>query len=148
MSPKMNLMLGSSVSRGVRDKGIQGSVEVTGRVPYEAVHAYLMNSTLFVLPSLNEGLPNALIQAMAAGLPIVASRVGGIPEAVRDGIDGLLVEPGSPSELADRMIRILEDRKLALKLAKNAKYAAKRYKADDIVERYINLFELCSQDFK
>jgi len=133
------------ILRYVRDKGIQEKVEITGKVPYEAVHTYLTNSTLFVLPSLNEGLPNALIQAMAAGLPIVASKVGSIPEAVRNGIDGLLVKPGSPNELAESIARILKDRELALKLARNAKSSAERYRADYIIEKYTRLFEACSE---
>ena len=62
---------------------------------------------VFVLPSLNEGLGMATIEAMASRVPVVASRVGGIPEIVRDRETGLLVEPGSPEQLAEAILEIL-----------------------------------------
>jgi glycosyltransferase involved in cell wall biosynthesis len=68
----------------------------------------LARMDLFVLPSLfGEGLPMVLLEAMAAGVPIVAARVEGVPEAIRDGIDGLLVPPGSAEELARAVARIV-----------------------------------------
>jgi glycosyltransferase involved in cell wall biosynthesis len=63
---------------------------------------------LFVLPSLyGEGMPMVVLEAMAAGLPIVSTTVEGIPEVVRQGLDGLLVKPGDPAELADALLRFV-----------------------------------------
>lgn len=64
---------------------------------------------VFVLPSILEGLPNAILEAMSAGLPVVATRVGGVPEIVRDGVTGLLVEPAFAFQLADAMITLGTD---------------------------------------
>ena len=64
---------------------------------------------LFVQPSLHEGLPNTVLEAMAAGLPVVATGVGGTPEAVVDGVTGLLVRPGDPEPLARAISRLLDD---------------------------------------
>jgi len=75
----------------------------------------------FVLPSLTEGLGTSVLDAFALGVPVVASRAGGIPEMVEDGKTGLLVEPGNPEALASAILRILENRGLAEHLARNAK---------------------------
>ncbi len=73
------------------------------------VNAELTRMDLFVLPSLfGEGLPMVVLEAMAAGVPTVASRVEGVPEAIRDAQDGLLAEPGNPQDLADAIERVMD----------------------------------------
>jgi glycosyltransferase involved in cell wall biosynthesis len=73
----------------------------------------LAEATVSVLPSLSEGLSNVVIESMAAGLPVVSTRVGGNPEAVEDGVTGLLVPPGEPGALARAMCEVLENSELA-----------------------------------
>jgi glycosyltransferase involved in cell wall biosynthesis len=82
---------------------------------------------VFVLPSLNEGMGRALVEAMAAGRPIVASRAGGIPEVLADGQAGLLVEPANAGALAEALARVLGDPALAARLAEAARPRAERY---------------------
>jgi glycosyltransferase involved in cell wall biosynthesis len=72
---------------------------------------------LSVLPSESEGLPNAILEAMAAGVPVVATCVGGIPEIIENGQNGLLVPPQNPQALAEAILRILRDSNLAMRLA-------------------------------
>lgn len=74
----------------------------------EDVVPFLHAMNVFVLPSRTEGLPITILEAMAAGKPVVATPVGGIPEVVRDGETGLLVPPGDPGRLAEAVIRLLE----------------------------------------
>jgi glycosyltransferase involved in cell wall biosynthesis len=73
------------------------------------VPALLGASTVAVMPSLNEALSNALLESMAAGVPTVATRVGGTPEALTDGESGLLVPPGDMASLAAAVCRLLDD---------------------------------------
>ena len=69
----------------------------------------LAGCDVFVLSSRFEGLPVALMEALGLGLPVVATRVGGIPELVTDGVEGLLVPPGAPDRLADALMTVLDD---------------------------------------
>lgn len=85
--------------------GIGGAVHLVGH--REEVDACLAGMDCFVLPSLNEGMGRALIEAMAAGLPVIASQVGGIPALIRDGKNGLLVPAGNSRALADALRRVL-----------------------------------------
>lgn len=76
----------------------------------------LSECAVSVLPSLSEGLSNTLLESMAAGVPVVATNVGGNPEVVQEGRTGFLVAPRNPDALADRICRVLEDRELASRL--------------------------------
>jgi glycosyltransferase involved in cell wall biosynthesis len=82
----------------------------------EDVPSLLLASDVFVLSSLAEGLPLALLEAMAVGLPVVASRVGGVPDVVRGGENGILVRPGMPLSLAEGMLELMEDPEQARRL--------------------------------
>lgn len=86
--------------------GLAGAVEWTGFT--RDVDSELAQMDLFVLPSLfGEGLPMVILEAMAAGVPVVATRVEGVPEAIRDGRDGLIAEPGDPDSLAGAIARVV-----------------------------------------
>lgn len=89
--------------------GLQASVDLPGWVDARERAALLDTATVFVLPSHAEGLPMSLLEAMAHGAPVVATAVGGIPEAVRDGVDGVLVAPGDTGALAAAVLGLLAD---------------------------------------
>jgi glycosyltransferase involved in cell wall biosynthesis len=88
------------VEAAVRAGGLAERTRFTGTVPYEAVPAWLDAADLMVLPSFNEGMPLSVLEALASGRPVVASRVGGTPELVSDPRYGLLVPPGDAPALA------------------------------------------------
>jgi len=81
---------------------------------------YYSLADVFALPSHSEGSPNALLEAMAAGVPIVDCKVGGVPETVEDSSSALLVPPSDPAAMAGALARVLEDRALAARLVSNA----------------------------
>ena len=92
----------------VKRLGVQGNVRFLGHVPQALLPTLYASSTTFVLPSLfGESFGIVLLEAMSAGLPVVASRVGGVGEIVEDGVTGLLVEPGDIAGLAAALIEIL-----------------------------------------
>lgn len=122
-SPRF-LIIGEGELRGELERQAE-TLGVAGHVTFAGartdVPAQLRDMDMFVLPSLWEGLPYVLLEAMAAGLPIVASGVDGVKEVLRDGVNALLVAPGDPSELRAGIERLLADSRLRNRLAENAR---------------------------
>ena len=100
-----------------KDHQVADIVDWHADVPYEDIPALLQDSDLFVLASRNEGFPLALLEAGAAGLPVIATRVGGVPEIIVDGETGLLVPVDDVSALAAAISRLLNDSQEADRLA-------------------------------
>jgi len=100
--------------------GLEDKVIFTGRITRDKLPLYYAASNLFVLPSLHEGHCVALLEAMATGLPIVATRVGGNIESVLDGYNGFLVPPKNPEALAKAILKILLDDNLELEFRNNS----------------------------
>ncbi|MBI3321372.1 MAG: glycosyltransferase family 4 protein [Candidatus Omnitrophica bacterium] len=102
---------------------------------------YLQAADLVVLPSLAEGMSNALLEAMACGLPCVASRIGGNVELVTDGENGCLVEPGHPEQLAEAITRLLQDEQARRRFGAEGRHRVERhYAMGRITERYLTLY--------
>jgi glycosyltransferase involved in cell wall biosynthesis len=101
-------------------------IEMVGLVPREALRDLLDAATLVVLPSRSEGLGRVVLEASARSRPVVASRVGGIPELVEDGETGLLVQPEDPAALAAAVLRILDDPAAAAEMGRRGRELAAR----------------------
>lgn len=101
--------------------GILDKVIFRGIVPYSQVADYMKVSEMLLFPSWAEGLPNVVLEAMASGLPVVTTSVGGIPEVVEDGVTGLLVPPKDADALATAALRIIEDNELRQRCIRNAR---------------------------
>jgi 2-deoxystreptamine N-acetyl-D-glucosaminyltransferase/2-deoxystreptamine glucosyltransferase len=102
-------------------------ITLTGFVEHSAVPAVLASLDVLVLPSAYEEMGSVLVEAMASGLPVVASAVGGIPEVVRDGGTGLLVPPGDVEALTAALDRLAADPDLRARLAEGARARARGY---------------------
>lgn len=124
----------------IASQGLAGVVRLAGF--RDDVWPYLAAADVFCLPSRMEGMPNALLEAMAAGRPIVATDVGGVPEAIESGLSGLLTRPGEPVELAAGLERLLTDAELACRLGRAARAAVdERFLARHVVARYGEWYE-------
>lgn len=102
----------------------------------------LQDTDVFVLPSLWEGLSIALIEAMAAGKPVVATAVSGTPEVVLDGITGLLVRPRDPNDLAEKLLALVSDTSLASRLGKEAEdFVLQRIEPSRIIAETLKVYD-------
>jgi glycosyltransferase involved in cell wall biosynthesis len=150
--------------RGLRDRGVDATLCMVGDGPdrsqlEERAHELgIVRDTLFlgyqedvapyyaafdalVLPSANEGTPVSAIEALAAGRPVVATRVGGVPDVVRDGEDGFLVEAGATDELAERLERLARDPELRERMGEAGRQRVlPRYAVDRLVDDVDRLY--------
>jgi len=103
---------------------LESSVKILGRVDQHEIPKYLVTEDIFVNPSIVDNYPNSILEAFACGLPVVTTSAGGIPYLVKNGTNGLLVNPGDYEAMARAMIRLSKDHELCLKLAKAGKATA------------------------
>jgi glycosyltransferase involved in cell wall biosynthesis len=127
------------VARRIEALGLSDAFRLLGS--HDDVPGLLEAADLFVLPSRSEGQPNAAIEAMAMGLPIVASRVGGVPEVARHGEEALLVDPESPAALAAACLEILGAPDLAKRLGRSGYERARaKFSLETMLHRYEDLY--------
>jgi glycosyltransferase involved in cell wall biosynthesis/peptidoglycan/xylan/chitin deacetylase (PgdA/CDA1 family) len=123
-----------------RDLGVTSRVTFLGH--RDDVPEVLKGADVFVLPSRSEAFPNSIMEAMASGLPVVASAVGGIPELVMDGRTGRLVPPGKPDALADALLSVLDDPERAADFGRaGRRVIAETYSFDRMVGQFETLYE-------
>lgn len=118
----------------------RGEVEWRGWLEPGDRDALMREADIFVLPATSEGLPLALLEAMAVGLGIVATKVGGIPDVLTDNRDALLVDPGDPLSLAAALSRLANDAKLRRQLGEAARERSLRLSAEEVTGRLDDLY--------
>ncbi|HBL19046.1 MAG TPA: hypothetical protein DD417_20360 [Elusimicrobia bacterium] len=130
---------GGEFQRFLRRLGIADRVRLTGALPPRRVASLLARCLFFAHPSRLENMPMALLEAMAAGKAVAASRAGGIPEAVADGRSGLLFPAGSVRGLQAALTRLHSDSGLRTRLGRAALRRARDFSWDRIADRYLEL---------
>ena len=125
-----------------RDPRYQAHITWCGPLPHEALRPLYQQSHVCVVPSLFENSPTVCLEAMSCGCPVVASRTGGIPELVQDGVNGRLVPPGSSVALAKTVIELLQDPDQRDRLAKQARAdMVARHAVEPVFNDTIALYE-------
>ena len=124
--PHARLTLGGDGDIGtfkqlVEKLGISDNVDFLGWVAGEQKNLWLSKADIYCLPSYNEGFPMGVLEAMSANIPVVASTAGGIPDAIKDGVDGLLIEAGDVEKLAAHLELMISDRDLNTTFSTTAK---------------------------
>lgn len=131
-----------------RDLGVESHLLLPGSVPWEETVRYLNMADVFVVPSVHDqqgnvdGLPNTALEAMACGKPLVASRVAGIPEVVRDGENGLLVGEKDPVQLAAAILQLLASPEMAARMGQaNRNKLEQELTWHSIARRFVEVYE-------
>ena len=127
VGPHPNEAFLDQVRNSITDQGLNDSVAFIGSLAQKEVAKQMATSHLLVLPSLSDGLPRVVFEAMAAGLPVVGTDAGGIGEMIDEGVTGYLVEPGAPPALAEAMSKLLRDPQLANQLGVNGRSFARSF---------------------
>jgi glycosyltransferase involved in cell wall biosynthesis len=137
-----------SLENIARSGGVAEHVEFAGAMSHESVISEMKKADALVAPSViarngdRDGMPNVIAEAMALGLPVVASNLSGIPEFVHDGLTGLLVPPGDANGIADAVEKIANDGDLRMKIVRNARSLVEdEFDVETNVSALLQLFE-------
>lgn len=126
-----------------KDYGLWTDIEFLGNIPNEKIYEHLSKSDVFVRPSRSEGMGNAFLEALSAGIPIIGTPVGGIPDIIEDRKTGLFCEVENPKDLAEKILLLLHNENLSQKIVENGqKMIKERFLWNGIVVKYENLFNL------
>jgi len=126
----------------VHKNGLSDRVLFYGHVDRNTLRSLYQNSSIFLLPSYYEGLPNVILEAMSCGLPIVATDVGGISEVVHQGDNGFLIQPQDHIQISNSLKTVINDKSLRMKMGnKSRSYIIKHNTWNEISNRYIRQYE-------
>lgn len=135
-------ILSDELQRKIQDLDIANQVQFLGFVSREQLISLYQQATLYALPSHYEGLPTVLLEAMACGVPVVATAVSGNVDVITHGKNGLLVPPKTPEKLTEAISRVLDDETLKTTLGQNArKTIEEKYTWDIISDNYLTLYQ-------
>jgi glycosyltransferase involved in cell wall biosynthesis len=125
----------------IESEKLEKWVQLIGEVDRNSILPYLALGDVFLLPSFIEGMPVSIIEAMRSGLPVISTRVQGIPDVVKDGLTGLLIDPGNPGQIAGSVLRLKREEQLRRQMAEAArKIFQERFEFSKGIEEFRNLY--------
>jgi glycosyltransferase involved in cell wall biosynthesis len=130
-----------NLSCQIKDLNITNSVLMVGKLPKEKVAQLMAAADVFVLPSKMESFGLTLLEASAAGVPVVCANAGGIPEVFQDGFNALLYPPGDDDAMAKAIIRLIQDKELGKKISANAVETANRFTWERTAEQTLQVYK-------
>ncbi len=125
----------------VKNLGLQKNVIFLNSRPVEELPGVIRSADVCVVPSLSEGYGFSAAESVSCGVPAIASKVGSLPEIIKNGYNGLLCDPASPASIAENVIKVLSDKKLKRYLASNGPRSVKKFDWDRGTRQYIKLYK-------
>jgi len=128
------------IEKLIKELNIGDSVEMTGELPNIEAIKEIAKSEVFICPSLAEGLGVVFIEAQACGTPPIGTRVGGIPDVIQDGENGLLIEPKNSEQIAEAIVKLLTDKELRESLAKKGLETSRKFEWGAIMDKIEEIY--------
>jgi glycosyltransferase involved in cell wall biosynthesis len=141
---RLDIFGSGPLQESLHEKAVQlgTSVDVRFHGVVADIERYLDSSCIFVQPSLVEGMSNVILEAMAAGLPVVSTRTGAAAEIIQNGVNGLLVDAGSSEQIRDAILRIVSDEDFAQRIGMEARAGiVSKYAIEIVAEKYCALYQ-------
>ncbi len=130
------------LERLVTELGVGNEIKFFGSVPFEKISSYLREAAIFIRLSRSEGMGSSFVEALAAGLPIIGTPVGGISDIITDGLTGLFAKVDDPHDAAQKIVRLLQDPQLGRSIVENGKkMLQERFLWDAIAAQYKEIFD-------
>ncbi len=129
-----------SLEELVQALGLEDKIVFLGGVAHERVVEYYQKANVFVLPSLNEGMSNTVLEALACGLPVVATDTGGTKELIKDGVNGLIVRMKDSNDLVEKIEKLVLNPELEKNMALESRKLAEKISWDIIADEYYKLY--------
>jgi len=123
--------------------GLENYIYFLGRIDNKNIPKLMLSSDIFILPSLSEGLPVTILEALASGLPIVATRLEGVAEIIKDGQNGFLVDIKNPKQIAEKILFLLSDGNAKKNISFNNIKKSEKYSWDSIANKLTEVYRLC-----
>ena len=125
----------------IKELNIQDKVVFLGRIPREETSPYYQEADVFVLPSLNEGMSNAMLEALSTGLPILATDTGGSDELIQEGKNGYIVKMKNAQDIADKIEKLIKDPELRKIMGEASRKKALEMSWDEVAKKYYEVYK-------
>ena len=132
----------------VKELRAEKNIEFLGRIPREKTVPYYQEASLFVLPSLNEGMSNAMLEALASGLPILATATGGSNELVHENENGFIIKTKDSADIAEKIEKIISDKNLRESMGQASRELAETMSWGKVAGQYFELYKKINQSLK
>jgi glycosyltransferase involved in cell wall biosynthesis len=130
----------------VKELKQEKNIEFLGRIPHEIVLPYYQEASLFVFPSLNEGMSNAMLEALATGLPLISTNTGGATELVTDGENGFIIKFKDSQDIAEKIERLILDEALRKKMSLASRARAEKMSWESVAQKYFEVYKQVAKE--
>lgn len=133
-----------SLENLAKELKIKDRINFLGRVEYKKIAYYYQEASVFILPSLNEGMSNAMLEALSAGLPIIATDTGGTKELVKDGENGFIIKMKDSQDIADKIEILIKNKNLLRDMGEKSRKKAESMSWENVANQYYFLYKKIS----